>query len=91
VIDVNSSRVVGATISIENAELKKVAKSNDEGRFEIELPAGTYQLTVEQQGFKKFQFSSFRVGVETCELVNIHLEVAPPKMPVKVKGRIEGL
>lgn len=84
VVDVNGSRVVGATIKIENDQSKRMVKSDDEGKFEVELAAGTYEVTVEMAGFRKFYLPNFRVGVATCELVNIHLDVAPPKLPLKV-------
>ena len=84
VVDPNGSRVVGATIRIENADLKRTKRSDSEGRFELEAPLGTYELTVEQSGFKTFRRRDFRVVTATRELGNIKLEVAPPKMPVKV-------
>jgi hypothetical protein len=84
VVDVNDARVVGASIRIENAEFKKVVRSDSEGSFEVEVPPGTYQLTVQQSGFKKFHLPAFCVEAGTNEPVKIHLEVAPPQMPLKV-------
>lgn len=84
VLDVNDARVAGAAVRIANAEFNRRVKSDDEGNFEISVPPGTYEITVEQPGFRKFQLSRFRVGGGTCELVNIHLEVQPPKSPLKV-------
>lgn len=84
VVDVNGSRVVGAAIKIENDKSQRTVKSDSEGQFEVELAAGTYEVTVEMAGFRKFYLPAFRVGVATCELVNIHLNVAPPKLPLKV-------
>lgn len=84
VVDVNGSRVVGAAIKIENDKSQLTVKSDSEGKFEVELAAGTYEVTVEMAGFREFYLPAFRVGVATCELVNIHLNVAPPKLPLKV-------
>ena len=84
VVDVNGSRIAGATITIERDQFEKVVKSNDEGRFEVEVPPGTYQLTVEQAGFKKFYLPDFRFAAGTCELVNIHMDVAMPRLPRKI-------
>jgi iron complex outermembrane recepter protein len=84
VVDVNGSRVVGAAIRIESSDFKQTKRSDDEGRFELEAPAGTYELTVEQSGFKKYRRRDVRVGSGTRELGNVQLEVAPPKMPVKI-------
>lgn len=82
VLDVNEARIVGAMITIENAQVKKVKRSDDEGRFEVDLPAGTYQITVEQSGFKKFRLSQFEL--EAPANLNIRMEVDPPKMPQKI-------
>ena len=84
VVDPNGSRVAGATVSVENADFKQTKRSDDEGGFELQAPAGTYELTVEQSGFKKFRLRDVRVGTGTRELGNIKLEVAPPQMPIKI-------
>lgn len=83
VVDVNDARIVGARITLENAEVKRTRRSDDEGRFDVEVPAGTYQITVEQPGFKKFQLPEFRVGTDVSEL-NVRMEVAPPMLPRKL-------
>ena len=87
VVDPNDARVVGAAIKIENADFKQTKRSDSEGRFELQVPAGVYNLTVEQSGFKKFRLRDVRVGTETRELGNIKLEVAPPQNPVKIIER----
>jgi hypothetical protein len=84
VVDPNDARVVGATIKIENADFKQTKRSDTEGKFELKAPAGIYNLTVEQSGFKRFRLRDVRVGTETRELGNIRLEVATPPSPVKV-------
>ena len=84
VVDPNDARVVGAVVRIENADFKQTRRSDSEGKFELKAPAGTYELTVEQSGFKKFRLRDVRVGTETRELGKIKLEVAPPQSPVKI-------
>ena len=84
VVDVNGSRIAGATITVEREKFEKVVKSDDEGRFEVEAPSGTYEITVEQPGFKKFYLPNFRFTSATCELVNIHMDVSMPRLPRKV-------
>ena len=83
VVDVNDARIAGARITVENAEVKRTRRSNDEGRFEVEVPPGTYRITVEQPGFKKFQLPEFHVGTDVSEL-NVRMEVAPPMLPRKL-------
>jgi uncharacterized membrane protein len=75
VLDANNARIVGATIKIENARFNRELQSGEEGNFEVELPAGTYQITVEKHGFQRFELSPFRVNANVCELVNVHMEV----------------
>lgn len=84
VVDPNDARVVGATIKIANADFKQTRRTDSEGKFELKVPAGTYELTVEQSGFKKFRLRGVRVETGTRELDNIKLEVAVPPSPVKV-------
>ncbi|HKR21845.1 MAG TPA: carboxypeptidase-like regulatory domain-containing protein [Pyrinomonadaceae bacterium] len=83
VFDVNEARIVGATIVVENTAVRKIVRSDDEGRFEVDVPEGTYQITVEQPGFKKFRRVGLRVDADTSHL-DVRMEVAPPKMPLKV-------
>ena len=84
VVDANNSRVVDTLIKIENAKTRRQVRSDDEGRFRIEVPSGEYQITAEHRGFKRFEFSPFRANPSVCELVNIHLEVEAPKSTQKI-------
>ena len=74
-LDINDARIVGAKIIIEGAQLKRELKSGDEGNFEIQLPAGSYQIRVEANGFRKFELSPFKVKASVTEMINIHMEV----------------
>jgi sporulation protein YlmC with PRC-barrel domain len=85
VLDVNDGRIVGAIIKIENARINRVVQSNEEGMFEVELPAGEYRITVEMNGFKRFVVSLFRVRRGARESVNIRMQVQPPGMPLKIE------
>jgi hypothetical protein len=75
VLDANDARIVGATITIENARFRRVLKSGDEGDFEIRLPAGVYQIKAESPGFRRFELSPLTVKAKVSELINIHMEV----------------
>ena len=85
VLDANNARIVGAAIKIKNAQFYREAQSGAEGEFAFELPAGVYQITVEQPGFRRFKLSSFRVQAHVRELVNIHMEVKEPRGLQKVE------
>jgi uncharacterized membrane protein len=85
VLDKNNARIAGATIKIKSAQFNRHLQSSDEGMFEIELPAGEYRITVEQEGFRKFELSPFRVNAGVSELLSIHMEVKPPRGLLKVE------
>ena len=85
VLDANNARIVGATIKIKNARFKRAARSGEEGDFAFELPAGVYQITVEQPGFHSFELASFRVQANVRAVVNVHLKVKEPRGLQKVE------
>jgi uncharacterized membrane protein len=85
VLDANNARIASATIKIENALLNREVQSGEEGNFEFELPAGTYQITVEKDGFRRFVVADFRAKAKRNELIKIHLEVIPPRGTLKVE------
>ena len=54
ILDINYARVVNAIVRVKGGEIRRSLKSNDEGQFEISLPAGSYEVTVEANGFRRF-------------------------------------
>ena len=85
VLDRNDAVVIGVTVRVTSGTFKRRVRSDGDGRFEMELPAGCYELTAEQPGFRKFRLNPFQVRAGTRELINIHLEIAPPELPLKVR------
>ena len=77
VLDLNEARIVDAVVTIQNPKVKRRVKSGYEGEFEIELPAGIYELTVEAGGFCKFYGESLKVKHKETEMVNIHMRASP--------------
>lgn len=78
ILDLNDARITTANITIESSPkigLKKQLKSGEAGDFEIELPEGIYYLTVEANGFCRFEGWELKVSPQVTEMVNIHLEV----------------
>lgn len=84
VLDRNEARIVGAVITIKNANFTRRVRSDEEGRFELELPAGAYEIMAEQRGFKTFKRSSLRADAGATAQIDIHMEVAPPRQPLKI-------
>jgi hypothetical protein len=85
VLDANQSRIVGATIRIENARFSRVLRSGDQGDFEVELPAGVYRLIVEMNGFKRYVLRAVNVRAGARASVSIRMEVQPPAMPLRIE------
>jgi uncharacterized membrane protein len=84
VLDKNGARIIGAAVKIENALVSRAALSDAEGVFEVELPAGAYRMTVEMDGFKKFELSPFRVKAGARKTISVQMEVKPPQSTLKV-------
>ena len=80
ILDVNYARVANAIVRVSGGEIKRSLRSNDEGQFEISLPAGNYEVSVEANGFRRFLYSSLKVQPNETEMINIHLDVAAPKV-----------
>jgi Carboxypeptidase regulatory-like domain len=65
--------VAKAAITIRGTKLKRKLKSNTEGNFEISLPPGTYQITIEKYGFKRYIVNDVKVGADTEFPVTVHM------------------
>ena len=76
VFDMNDARVAGAKVIIESEKNKHQLATTEEGEFQLNLPPGKYSLTVESNGFCKFQRDALQITSGVTEMLNIHLEVA---------------
>ncbi|HEX6622854.1 MAG TPA: carboxypeptidase-like regulatory domain-containing protein [Pyrinomonadaceae bacterium] len=76
VLDKNDARVAGARVGISNAKSRRAVASNEEGEFEVELPAGVYRVRVKANGFRAFVLWPFEVKPGVTETIDVHLEVA---------------
>ncbi len=85
VLDPNGARIASATVRIENADAQREAYTSDEGSFEVELPAGTYRITVEAQGFRKVEIVSFRARADRRESLEVRMKVKPPESTLKIR------
>ena len=79
VMDESGKGLANATVtamSIDTGQ-KQTANSGPDGTYKLELPAGTYRLTFESVGFKKFEISA-TIGGTMPEVVNAKLEQGEP-------------
>jgi len=89
VADPQGAMVAGAEVTVLNnaTNVKLTAKSNNAGSFIVPyLLPGTYKLTVELSGFKKFVQDGIQVRVNDQVEVNPQLEVGDTSQSVEVKA-----
>lgn len=87
VADQNGAVLSGAKVTVKNdatnVELKTT--SNDRGYFNVQnLEAGTYSVTVEQSGFRKYIAKDVSVKVGTVTPLNVTLQIGAQEQVVEV-------
>jgi hypothetical protein len=85
VVDPKESRIAGAQIQVENKEHLFETRTSDEGAFQIRVPSGEYQLTIQSNGFKPFVKKRVRIEADKTENINVTLWPAPTVDVIKVK------
>ncbi|HTP43176.1 MAG TPA: carboxypeptidase regulatory-like domain-containing protein [Candidatus Acidoferrum sp.] len=89
VTDPSGAVVPGATLTAaqEGTAATRSATSSSDGTFDIpELPVGTYSLTTEAQGFKKYVTKDIVVSIGHVQLVNVTLQVGGTSDTVTVEA-----
>jgi outer membrane receptor protein involved in Fe transport len=78
ITDPSGAVVPGASVKVENQEngLERETRTTDAGFYTLPgLPAGTYQVTIQQQGFATAVRKDLRLTVGNVSTLNIALEV----------------
>lgn len=89
VIDPDGKAVVGATVTLSNAEkgFARAATTNENAAFTFRaVQPGIYRLVVEMSGFKKLISSDIRALVDTPTDISVVLEVGNISETVNVRG-----
>ena len=92
VTDSSGAAVSGATVTLTNegTGISLTTETADSGAYTFDLiQAGSYQVTVERQGFKKTVTSKNTVFVNQPATVNVALEVGGVAETVTVEGTAE--
>ncbi|HTQ59570.1 MAG TPA: carboxypeptidase-like regulatory domain-containing protein [Candidatus Solibacter sp.] len=90
VLDKTGAAIVGATVTLENTAqaLHQEMKTSATGAYEfLALPPGTYSLSVEMAGFRKWQQKSLPLLVNTPTTLNLTLEVGTATETVEVSAQ----
>ncbi len=94
VLDSTRAVIAGAGVTIANQSQAFIrqATTPSTGEFEfLALPPGTYLLTVERAGFKRYEQRNLQLLVNQPASVNIVLEVGAPTTQIEVSGEAPAL
>jgi hypothetical protein len=89
VVDVRQEAIAGASVTITNEAtgVSQTQTTTEAGVYAFEaLPVGLYTVTVEQNGFKKFQKTGNHIAVNNPLTVDVVLEVGQVSEVVTVQG-----
>jgi Carboxypeptidase regulatory-like domain/TonB-dependent Receptor Plug Domain len=92
--DKNGASVAGATVTLTNdgTGISLTAETSDSGTYTFDLiQVGSYTVTIEKQGFKKFQSANNRVNVNQPTTVNAALEIGDVNEVVQVTAAQEAV
>jgi len=90
VLDSSRAVVAGAAVTLANQAqgFSRSATTPSTGEFEfLALPPGTYVLTVEKAGFKKYEQTNLQLLVNVPTSVNVLLEVGAVTTHIEVSGQ----
>ena len=90
VLDSTHAVVAGASVTLANQGqgLSRSATTPPTGEFEfLALPPGTYVLTVEKAGFKKYEQTNLQLLVNVPTSANVVLQVGAPTTQIEVSGQ----
>jgi hypothetical protein len=89
VTDASGAAVAAAKVTLSSPEraLERTVTTGAVGGYEfLQLPPGTYQLTVEMAGFRKYEQKSVQLLINTPTTVNVALAVGATSETVEVTG-----
>ena len=90
VIDKTGASVSDAKVSLDNVgqAFHREMQTNDRGEYEfVALPPGTYVLTVDKAGFRKFEQKNVQLLVNSPATNNITLEVGAQSQTIEVSAQ----
>jgi carboxypeptidase family protein len=94
VVDKTGGVVQGANVTLSNParSTERTSTTSASGAYEfLSLPPGTYSLSVEMTGFRKYHQSSVQLLVDSPATVNMTLEVGSTTETIEVTAQAETL
>ena len=94
VTDRSGAAAVGADVTLDNAEqgFHRVTQTGAGGEYEfLSLAPGSYVLTVQVSGFRKFEQRGLQLLVNNPATVNVTLEIGTATQTVEVTGQAQVL
>jgi hypothetical protein len=89
VTDTSGATVAKADVTLSNPEraIERTTKTGAAGEFEfLQFTPGTYHLTIQMSGFRKFEQTGIQLLVNTPATVNVKLEVGATSETIEVTG-----
>jgi hypothetical protein len=86
VVDLNYARMANATIIFEGTSFKEYARTDENGAYEVELPAGSCIVRAMAQGFRPRRVK-LDIAAGATRTLNMILDVEQVKMPKCPKGQ----
>ena len=93
VLDKSGATVVGATVKAVDTQeaIERQVSSAENGEYQfLALPPGTYTITAEMPGFRKFEQRNTQLLVNNPTTLNITLEVGSAAQTVEVSAQAHG-
>ncbi len=90
VLDPSKAAIAGARLTLRNnaQSLQRDTQTNGAGEYTFtSLPPGTYTLTVEKQGFRKYEQRNLRLLVDSSLTSNVTLEIGSVSQQVEVNSQ----
>src|SRR5215467_690179 len=94
VTDKSGAAVSGAAVRLVNSAqaLEREITTKDSGEYEfLALPPGSYELTVEKEGFRKYQQNNLQLLVNSPATLNPTLEIGSTLQTVEVSAEAQTL
>jgi flagellar hook assembly protein FlgD len=78
VVDPRGAVVSRVPIAIESKTFKLQVLTDGEGKYRVELPAGTYRVTAEASSFRRFRQKKVVIDPKVTTKLNINLKFGHP-------------